>query len=131
GGPPVRLGEVATVAVAPAPAFGAAAIDGRTAVVLNIYGQYGANTFEVTERLEAALADLRPGLAQAGIALRGDLFRPASFIDTATANVRSSLLLGGALVIAVLFLFLFDLRSAAISCLAIPLSLLAAVIVLQ
>ncbi len=126
----VLLGDVATVAVAPAPPFGAAAIDGQPGVVLNIYEQYGANTFLVTQRLEAALADLRPGLAEAGIALHPDLFRPASFIDTATGNVRSSLLLGGALVVAVLFLFLFDLRSAAISCLAIPLSLLAAVIVL-
>lgn len=131
GGGRVMLGDVATVAVTPAPSFGAAAIDGQPGVVLNIYEQYGANTFTVARRLQAALADLRPGLEQAGIELRADLFRPASFIDTATGNVRSSLLLGGLLVVLVLFLFLFDLRSAAISCLAIPLSLLAAVIVLQ
>lgn len=129
-GAPVLLGDVATVADAPKPPFGAAAIDGQPGVVFNIYEQYGANTFLVSQLLQAALADLRPGLAEAGIELHAGLFRPADFIDTATGNVRSSLLLGGALVVVVLFLFLFDLRTAAISCIAIPLSLLAAIIVL-
>ena len=127
----LRLGDVATVTVAPEPPLGAAAIDGKPAIVLNIYEQYGANTLRVTQRLDAALEDLRPGLDQAGIALHTDLFRPASFIDTATDNVRSSLLLGGVLVVVVISAFLFDLRTAAISCLAIPLSLLTSVIVLQ
>ena len=131
GGASVRLGDVATVTVAPAPPFGAAAIDGQPGVVFNVYEQYGANTLVVTDRLEAALASLRPGLEQAGIELHDNLFVPASFIDTATSNVASSLLLGGVLVVVVLFLFLFDLRTAAVSCDAIPLSLLAAVIVLQ
>jgi CzcA family heavy metal efflux pump len=125
------LGDVATVDEAPKPAIGAGAINGQPGVVLNISEQYGANTIEVTQRVETALADLRPGLERAGIELHDRLFRAANFIDMATANVRSSLLLGGALVVAVLFLFLFDLRSAAISCLAIPLSLLTAVIFLQ
>lgn len=130
-GASVRLGDVATVAAAPEPPFGAAAIDGAPGIVFNVYEQYGANTLVVTDRLERALARLRPGLERDGIALHDDLFRPASFIDTATSNVASSLLLGGVLVVAVLFLFLFDLRTAAVSCVAIPLSLLAAVIALQ
>ncbi|HEX5452630.1 MAG TPA: efflux RND transporter permease subunit [Stellaceae bacterium] len=127
----VRLGDVASVRVAPEPPVGAAAIDGRPAIVFNIYEQYGANTLRVTQRLDGALAALRPGLEQAGIELHPRLFRPADFIATATGNVDSSLLLGGLLVSVVLFLFLFDLRSAAISCVAIPLSLLAALIVVQ
>ena len=131
GGASVTLGNVADVVEAPVPAIGAAAIMGQPGVVLNISEQYGANTVEVTTHLEAALADLRPSLQKAGIDLHNDLFRPANFIDTATGNVRSSLLLGGGLVAVVLFLFLFDLRTAAISCIAIPLSLIAAVIVLQ
>ena len=131
GGASVTLANVATVAEAPDHTIGAGAVDGQTGVVLNIHAQYGANTVEVTRRLQAALEDLRPGLQQAGIALRDDLFRPADFIETATSNVWSSLLLGAVLVIVVLFLFLFDLRTAAISCTAIPLSLLAAIIVLQ
>ncbi|MBN9089018.1 MAG: efflux RND transporter permease subunit [Reyranella sp.] len=131
GGASVLLSNVATVVNAPQPVVGAAAIDGQSGVVLNIHAQFGANTLEVTRLLEKAFDDLRPGLTQSGVVLRDDLFRPADFIRTATENVWSSLLIGAALVVIVLFLFLFDARTAVISCLAIPLSLLAAVLVLQ
>ncbi len=63
--------------------------------------------------------------------MRTDLFRPADFIAISTRNVQQSLLLGGILVVVVLFLFLYDLRTATISSVAIPLSLLAAVVVLN
>ena len=59
------------------------------------------------------------------------LFRPANFITAAIDNLSLSLVIGAILVVVVLFLFLFDLRTAAICCSAIPLSLLAAVVVLQ
>ncbi len=131
GGASVTLANVATVVDAPQPSIGAAAIDGKPAVVLNISTQFGANTLEVTRRLQAAIEELRPGLTQSGIELRDDLFRPADFILTATNNVWTSLLIGAGLVVVVLFVFLFDLRTAVISCTAIPLSLLAAVVVLQ
>jgi CzcA family heavy metal efflux pump len=127
----ITLGNVADVIEAPEPPIGAAEIDGEPSVVLNVSEQYGANTLEVTRRLDAAFADLRPGLARDGIDLRDDLFRPANFIELATGNVRNSLFLGGVLVVIVLFLFLFDLRTAAISSIAIPLSLLPAVTILH
>ena len=85
----------------------------------------------MTNAVEAALNELRPGLEAEGIVLHADLFRPANFINTATSNVQQSLILGAGLVMVVLFLFLFDLRSAAISCSAIPLSLLTAIIALE
>jgi CzcA family heavy metal efflux pump len=130
GGASVTLANVADVVEAPEPPIGGVAIDGVTGVQLVVSEQYGANTVEVTQRLEAAFADLQASLRRDGVELHPDIFRPANFIDTATANVRSSLLLGALLVIAVLFLFLFNIRTAAISCISIPLSLLAAVIVL-
>src|SRR6266567_3848128 len=125
------LGAVATVAAAPEPPIGGAAINGQTGVQLVISEQYGSDTVAVTKRVEAAIADLKPALQRDGIDLHADLFRPANFIETATSNVQSSLILGGVLVIIVLFLFLFDFRTAAISAISIPLSLLAATIVLQ
>ena len=130
-GTSVTLGTVARVRAAPAPAIGAAAINGTPGVSLVVTQQYGSNTLEVGGRVERALADLRPALAQQGVRLVPDLFRPANFIEAATHNVRVSLLLGGVLVVVVLVLFLFDLRTAAISCTAIPLSLLTAVILLE
>ncbi len=127
----VTLGDVANVVEAPEPPIGAAAIDGKPGVVMNVSEQYGANTVEVTRGVEAALADLEPGLKAQGIELHANLFRPANFIDTAMGNIRGSLYIGGILVVIVLTLFLFDLRTAAIAIAAIPLSLLAGIIVLE
>lgn len=127
----VTLGDVADVAEAAAPPVGAALIGGKPGVVITVTNQYGSNTLAVTRRLDAALDEMKPTLAAQGIVLHPALFRPASYIEAAIANVKSSLLLGSVLVIAVLFLFLFDLRTAAISCLAIPVSLLAGTLVLD
>ncbi|MHB1698607.1 MAG: efflux RND transporter permease subunit [Acidobacteriaceae bacterium] len=127
----VTLGQVAGVVEGGAPPFGAASVEGKTGVVLVISGQYGSNTGDVTSRVDSALAELNPALLQQGITMRTDLFKPAKFIDVAVHNVRNSLLLGAAFVIVILFLFLFDLRVAAISCSAIPLSLLVAVTVMD
>jgi CzcA family heavy metal efflux pump len=131
GAASVTLGNVAEVVEAPEPPIGGATIDGQFGVIINVSAQYGANTVAVTNAVEVALNELRPGLEAEGIVLHADLFRPANFINIATGNVQQSLILGAGLVIVVLFLFLFDLRSAAISCSAIPLSLLTAIIALD
>ena len=131
GGASVVLGDVATVVTAPEPPIGAALIDGVPGVMLMVSQQYGANTREVTTRAEAALQELRPGLEADGVRLHADIFRPANFIDAATENVLNALLIGGVLVVVVLFLFLFDWRTSIISCTAIPLSLIAAVLAQQ
>ena len=127
----VTLGDVARVTDAPAPAIGAASIRGTAGIILVIDAAYGANTLEVTQGIDGALADLRPSLETQGISVHPDVFRAADFIDVALHNVRDSLLVGAVLVIVVLFSFLYNFRSAAISCIAIPLSLLAAVIALD
>lgn len=127
----VTLGDIANVTVAPEPAIGAGLINGEPGVVLNVMEQYHANTVDVTRGVEAALAQMAPGLKAQGIDLHPDLFRAENFIDSAMANIRSSLYIGGVLVIIVLTIFLFDWRAAVISIAAIPLSLLAGVIVLE
>ena len=130
-GASIVLGDVADVIAAPEPPIGAALIDGQPGVMLMIGQQYGSNTRDVTLRTEAALQELRPALETEQIRLHPDLFRPANFIDTATQSVVHALAIGGGLVIVVLFLFLFDWRTSVISCTAIPLSLIAAVLALQ
>jgi CzcA family heavy metal efflux pump len=127
----VTLGDVARVIEAPQSPIGAAAIMGHPGVILIVTAQYKANTLEVTQKLEKAIEELRPMLKAENIILYPNLFRPADFIQTAIHNIVSALEIGGILVIIVLFLFLFNLRTAAISCTAIPLSLLAAVAVLE
>lgn len=125
----VMLSDVARVLDAPAPAIGAATVRGKPGVILIVDAAYGSNTLEVTHRLDEAVAELRPSLEAQGVSLHPEVFRAADFIDVALHNVRDSLLIGAVLVVVVLFLFLYNLRTAAISCAAIPLSLLAAVIV--
>ena len=127
----LTLGDVAHVTEGPAPRLGAASVLGRPAVMLMISAQYGANTLEVTHSLDSALAQLRPVLEKEDVHLDSGIFRPARFIDTALHDLRTSLIIGGILVVVVLFLFLFNFRTAAISCTAIPLSLLAATIIIE
>lgn len=127
----VTLGDVAKIVEAPEQAMGAASIMGKTGVQLVVAEQYGANTLEVTRRLEAALQVLRPTIENQGIAIRSDLFRPANFIEVATSNVQSSLMFGAVLVALILSLFLFNVRTALISITAIPLSLLTAITVIH
>ncbi len=126
----VRLGDVATVVPAARPPFSAAQIGGRPAIVLMVIGQYGANTLEVSRAVEKALGEFGQLLDQQDIHLYPRLFRPADYIERAVRNLASHLLVGAVLVVVVLYLFLFDLRAAVIATLAIPLSLLGAVVVL-
>lgn len=127
----VTLSDVADVVDAPAPAIGAATIGGKPGVLLIIDSAYGADTLELTRSLDGALADLKSSLGAQGISIHLDVLRAADFITLALHNVRDSLIIGAILVIVVLFLFLFNLRTAAISSVAIPLSLLTAVIALN
>ncbi|MFC0401406.1 efflux RND transporter permease subunit [Paraburkholderia rhizosphaerae] len=129
-GAAVRLGDVATLTWASAPAVGGASIMGRPGVMLVIESQYGANTLTVTKDIDKALAELKPMLEKQDVQLRADVFRPASFIEASIHHLRSALLAGAALVIAVLFLFLLNVRTVIISAVAIPLSMLVAIVLL-
>src|SRR5690242_5063842 len=131
GGSVLRLRDLGRVVEASAPQFGEGAVNGERGIVVVVSGQLGANTKVVGARVEEALRRLQPTISAAGLTLHPDLFRPAEFIDLALRNITTSLLLGAALVALVLFLFLADLRAAAISLTAIPLSLLAAITLLN
>ncbi len=130
-GADVLLKDVANVVDAPAPPIGAAQVMGKPGILLIISAQYGANTLEVTRKVDKALKELSPGLSSEGVIIHENVFRAADFIETAVRHIRTSLLLGAILVVLVLLLFLLNLRTAAISLTVIPLSLLTAVIILQ
>jgi CzcA family heavy metal efflux pump len=129
-GTPVRLRDVGWVTEGSEPKFGDASIGGKPGVILVVYRQLQADTPQTTAALEKQLDQLEPVLREQGITYHRALFRQASFIEQAIGNVTESLLIGAALVAAVLVLFLFNLRTAFISLTAIPLSLLGAVTVL-
>jgi CzcA family heavy metal efflux pump len=130
-GQAVRIAEVSRVVEGAAPSISAAAIDADPGVFLMVQGQLGANTHAVTKDLERALEELAPLLAAEKVTLHPRLFRPANFIETAVRNVQRDLLIGSTLVVLVLFLFLYNSRTAFICTLAMPVSLLSAVVVLD
>jgi CzcA family heavy metal efflux pump len=128
---PITIGDIATVTQGAALKSGDALIQGRPGVLLSLASQYGANTLEVTRAVEAALAQLKPALNAQGVTIYPALHRPANFIEQALNSLEQSLVIAAILILAVLFLFLRDWRSALITFLAIPLSLLAATAVLE
>ncbi len=127
----VRFKDIARVVDAAQPKPGDGAVNGEPGIVVQMSSQFGANTVEVTKAVDRALEEFRPVFAKEGIELSPSLFRAADFIQTAVHNVDVSLVTGSILVGVILFVFLLNIRTAFISFTAIPLSLLAALIVLE
>lgn len=130
GGSPVLLGQVASVHVGDAPRYGDGSVDAERGVVLAVQKQPGANTLELTGRIERELAAIQPTLPK-GMTIHADLFRQADFIRVAIGNVVKALRDGAVLVVIVLFLFLWNFRATAISLVAIPLSLVVAIFAMK
>jgi CzcA family heavy metal efflux pump len=129
-GVPVLLGQVADVVVGAAPKVGDGSVNAEPGVVLSVQKQPGANTLELTRRIDAELAEIQRTLPE-GMTLHAELFRQSSFIELAIANVLEALRDGALLVVLILFLFLADVRATAISLLAIPLSLVVAILAME
>jgi CzcA family heavy metal efflux pump len=128
---PILLRDVAEIKIAPALRFGDSLIMGKRGVLLSLASQYRANTLATTLAVEKALTTLEPALKAQGITLYSSLHRPANFIERALGNLEQSLLIAAVLILAVLYLFLRDFRAALIAFTAIPLSLLAAIALLD
>ena len=130
GGIPVLLSQVADVQIGAAPKYGDASVNAKPAVVLAVQKQPGANTLELTRRMETELAEMQRTLPR-GMKVHSDLFRQADFISVAIENVIHALRDGAIFVVIILFLFLWNLRATAISIVAIPLSLVVAIFAMK
>jgi len=128
GGAPLRLGDIAEVVEGHPPPIGDAVINDGPGLLLIVEKQPWGNTLDVTHQVEAAIEALRPALQ--GIDIDPTIFRPATFIETSLRNLTHAMTLGCIIVTVVLFAFLFNWRTALISLVAIPLSLLGAGIIL-
>ncbi len=126
----VTLGDVADIRYGPEPPIGAAQIMGHPGIVMMVIGQYGANTLTVSRQVEKALSEFNTLFAKQAIDFYPNLFRPADYIEISLHNLSGHLLIGGLCVLIVLYLFLFEMRTAFIAATAIPVSLIAAVLVL-
>jgi CzcA family heavy metal efflux pump len=130
GGKPIFVDQLGDVQIGSALKRGEGSHNGKPAVILGIQKQPGANTLELTRLLDAALDEIQATLP-AGMAIEKHIFRQADFIETAYRNLIGALRDGGLLVIFIVFLFLSNIRASSITLLAIPLSLMAAVIVMK
>ncbi len=129
-GVPITLSDIADVRFGETFRRGEAALDGKHAVVLKVQKQPRANTLELTQRLDVALDEIQATLP-AKMSLYRKGFRQADFIRVALDNVLTVLRDGAILVTLVLALFLMNWRTTIISLLALPLSLLAGILVLR
>lgn len=130
GGVPILLRDVAQVRIGARPRIGAGSVNAEAAVVLSIQRQPQSNTLDLTERLDAELDRLQAALPE-GMRFNREIFRQADFISVAVDNVVVALRDGAFLVVLVLMAFLANVRTTAISVLAIPLSLAAAMLAMR
>ncbi|MDX6534900.1 MAG: hypothetical protein QOF68_2644 [Gaiellales bacterium] len=125
----LKLVYIARVIEAHIPVWGEAVVNDGPGLMLIVQKSRGANTLEVTHGVEDAIEQMRPGLP--GLEIDTTIFRPATFIEQSIDNLTRALLLGVVLVVIIIAGFLFEWRTAFISLIAIPLSLVAAVVVLE
>lgn len=130
GGRSILVRDVADVREGAAFKRGEGSRSGKPAVIVGVQKQPGANTIEVTTRLDRALDTLQQELPS-GLTIDRRIFRQSDFIEVAVDNVIRALRDGGILVIVIVLLFLANLRAGAITLTAMPLSLAAAVLALR
>lgn len=127
----VTLADVARVEIAGAqPRFGCASVEAKPAVIITVAKQPDEGTIELTDRIEKALAEMRPTLP-ADIHMATDIFRQSDFISRSIGNLQEALLEGALFVVIVLFFFLMNLRTTIVSLVALPLSIITSVVLLH
>lgn len=125
----IILDQVATIVEGPQTKRGDGSVNGKPAVILSVQKQPGANTIELTKKVDAVLAELRKTLPQ-DVTITS-LFRQANFIEAAIGNVEEALRDGTILVMIVLTLFLLNFRTTVITLTAIPLSFILSALVFK
>ncbi|MHC4449870.1 MAG: efflux RND transporter permease subunit, partial [Planctomycetota bacterium] len=120
---PVRVSDVARVDFGPAAIrTGDAGVNGSPGVIAVVFKQPGTDTTELSGRIDAELAALEPTLP-ADLEVHSGIYRQSDFIRRAIDNVTEAVRDGSILVVLILFAFLLNFRTTAITLTAIPLSI--------
>ncbi len=130
GGYPVMVKQLGEVVIAPAPKRGTAAVNGEDAVVLGIQKQPAVNTLALTKQLDIAMDEIQAALPE-GMLIERHLFRQADFISVSIDNLMAALRDGAILVVIIVFIFLLSSRATLITLMALPLSLLIAILAMR
>lgn len=127
----VLVEDIATVKIGnKLPRLGVASEKAEQAVLLTVTKQPSVGTIGLTERIELELSKMSKNLP-ADINISTDIFKQSDFIDNSITNLQHSLIEGSIFVIIVLFLFLMNTRTTIISLVALPMSIIIAVLVLH
>lgn len=126
----VKISDVAEIRAGAAPKIGDGSLNGKPAVILTVMKQPATNTLELTDRIDAVVTSLRQAMPP-DVKINTQIFRQADFINASISNIRKTLYEGSLFVVVVLFLFLVNWRATVISLLAIPVSLVVAILSLH
>ncbi len=129
-GAPVKIEDVAEIRIGPAVKIGDGSMNGSPAVIMTVMKQPGTNTLELTKKIDDALANLQKTLPK-DLKINTKIFRQADFINASISNINKTLIEGSLFVIVILFLFLMNWRPTFISLIAIPVSLITAILTLK
>lgn len=129
-GVPVKIEDVAEVKIGAAPKIGDGSLKGKPAVVMTVMKQPATNTLELTEAIDAAVLDIQKTIPE-DVKINTHIFRQQNFIDASISNIQKVLVEGAIFVIIIITLFLMNWRATFISLLAIPISIITAIITLK
>lgn len=126
----IKIEDVAEIKIGASLKIGDGSLKGEPAVIMTVMKQPSTNTLELTETIDASIADIQKNLPK-DVHINTKIFRQADFINASISNIQKTLLEGTAFVIIILFLFLMNWRATFISLLAIPISLIVAILTLK
>lgn len=126
----VKIEDVATLKIGASPKIGDGSLRGEPAVIMTVMKQPATNTLLLTDKIDEAIQDLQKTMP-ADVQINTRIFRQADFINASISNIKKTLYEGSAFVVIVLFLFLMNWRATAISLVAIPVSLVVAILTLK
>ncbi|MGN5956352.1 efflux RND transporter permease subunit [Sphingobacterium lactis] len=129
-GKPIRIADLAEIKVDAAPKIGDGSMNGKPAVIMTVMKQPSTNTLELTEKIDATIADLQKNIPS-DIKINTKIFRQQNFIDASIGNIQKVLIEGSIFVVVILFLFLMNWRATLISLIAIPISIIVSIITLK
>lgn len=129
-GNPIKIEDVAEVKIGAAPKIGDGSLNGKPAVIMTVQKQPATNTLKLTESIDVAIADIQKTLPE-DVEINTQIFRQQDFIDASIGNIQKVLFEGAIFVIIILFLFLMNWRATLISLLAIPISIIVAILTLK
>ena len=126
-GKPIRVRDVSEVKIDSAVKMGYASENAKPSIIISVSKQPETNTLAITERIEENLKELERSLPP-DVRIDTEIFRQADFIESSVNNVQDALIDGSIFVVIILFLFLGSFRTTVISLIAIPVSLICAII---